>query len=313
MDSVQLLPTVNIFEAPIILRVVDTGNTDYLEMRDSIQEHGLFSSICVRPAPNRGPNMYEVVDGLYRFSCHRDLKIKEIPCIIKEVDDHTLLSIQIQANAIRPETTRMEYARQLRKILDSDTDYTLTDIALMVHKSVFWVSRMLGLLNLSSDIQRCVDRGEIGLGNAYWLTQMHKSYRDSYVESAIMLSGIEFRLLARDRIKAFREAVKKGSLESFYATMYSPTPHLRALKELEIERTSLKAAGEILATNGCKTPMDGWRMALTWVVHMDAGTVADIQAAHERRLGFIEHRKTRRLESIRRQHKNSGTKFERNA
>lgn len=274
----------------MVLRVVNRQIVEYLELRDSLKEHGFINSLCVRPAPQRGPDMYEVVDGLYRLNCCRDLDIPRAPCIVKDISDRLLLSLQIQANAIRPETTQIEYARQLLKIMEFDTSLRLVDLACMIHKSSVWVKNTLGLLNLSVPLQKKVERGEIGASNAYWLSKMHSSFQRDYAEQAETMSISEFAAMAKERIKAFNDAVRQGKMEVFYSTRYTPYPHLRPLKEIEAERLSMEAATRVMPQAKCRTPIDGWRMALSWVLHMDPDSVALLHKYHQNQEQRIQDR-----------------------
>ena len=64
-----------------------------------------------------------------------------MPCIVKHnLTDEDVLAIQIQANALRPETTVMEYARQIKRIMDAiaarqGRDATLADVSRLIHKN----------------------------------------------------------------------------------------------------------------------------------------------------------------------------------
>ena len=298
MMEVRMIPTHLIHEPPVVLRVVNRRSIEYEEMKDSIEEIGFINSLCARPAPHRGEDHHEIVDGLYRLNCCRDLKIPEVPCIVREVSDQMLLRLQIQANAIRPETTRIEFARQIQKIIDSDESLTLPDIAAMVHKSPGWVQRTLELMHLEPALQRKVDRGEICLGNAYWLARMNRSYRPAYIEHAENMTAKEFRALALSRIKAFKEAIRQGDLTAFYAKRYTPYPHLRSLIHVEHERKKLEAATKLIPMTKCLTPLDGWRMALAWVVHMDPDTAALLQEYNANRQASIADRQKKRRASI---------------
>ena len=89
-----------------------------------------------------------------------------MPCLVKDLTDDDLLSIQIQANALRPETTPMEYARQIMRIMEARPQATLAEISSRVlHKSPTWVSQTLGLLRPQQDLSaRCgARRDAVGL------------------------------------------------------------------------------------------------------------------------------------------------------
>jgi hypothetical protein len=54
---------------------------------------------------------------------------------------------------------------------------------------------------------------------------------------------------------------------------FQPRPHLRAYKEVLAEYQGHQLGGLLLATTGCKTPVDAWYLALQWVLHLDEASV----------------------------------------
>ena len=143
-DEFRPIPLDQLVEPWVVLRVVNREAVEYLELRDSIAKQGLLNSICVRPSLRR-PGYYEVVDGLYRYTAACELRLPALPCIVKQsVSDEEVLALQIQANALRPETTAIEYARQIRRIMDAITarqgrDASLADVSNLIHKSPDWI------------------------------------------------------------------------------------------------------------------------------------------------------------------------------
>jgi len=164
-DQTCEIPTDQIVEPWVILRVVNRSTVEYLELRDSIAEKGFFNSLCVRPS-KRKPGKYEVVDGLYRYTVGCELRLHALPCIVKHnLTDEDVLAAQIQANALRPETTPVEYARQLRKIMAAGgvNGMTMAQLSTRIHKNPEWIGLQLALLDLIKVAQTAVDRGEISL------------------------------------------------------------------------------------------------------------------------------------------------------
>ncbi len=143
-----------------------------MELRDSMADRGILNPILVRPS-RRFPGKYDVADGLYRVTAAREIGLSPMPCLVKDLTDDDLLAIQIQANALRPETTPMEYARQIKRIMEARPQATLAEISSRIlHKSPKWVGETLGLLRLRKDFQLAVDRGEMPLGSAYELARI---------------------------------------------------------------------------------------------------------------------------------------------
>ena len=159
-DTTADIPVDQITEPRTALRLVDTGSVEYLEMRDSIAAEGFWNSISVRPA--KEDNKFEIIDGLCRHTCARELGLESIPCIIKyHVSDDAVLAAQIQANAIRPEMKPVEFAQQMKRMLTRRPEMTFDELAHLIHKSPGWVRQTLGLLRLVKEAKKMVDRGEM--------------------------------------------------------------------------------------------------------------------------------------------------------
>ena len=147
-DECRFIPLDQLVDPPVVLRLVNRESVAYMELRDSLADRGFLNSICVRPSI-RFPGKYDVADGLYRVTAARELRLPGTPCIVKDLTDDDLLAIQIQANAVRPETTPMEYARQIKRIMEARPQATLAEVSSrIIHKSPGWVgehARALGV------------------------------------------------------------------------------------------------------------------------------------------------------------------------
>ena len=277
-DTTADIPIDCIVEPRTVLRLIDKDSVEYLEMRDSIAAEGFWNSISVRPAKQEGK--YEIIDGLYRYTCARDLGLESIPCIIKyDVSDDAVLAAQIQANAIRPETKPVEFARQMKRMLTRRPEMTLHELAHLVHKSPGWVRQTLGLLKLVREAKKMVDRSEIPVQSAYMLAKIPHRLQADYLDQARALPSREFRALAASVIKQFTEAVKQGKMEAFWCGEFKPQPHLRSLSHIqqEIQRQELGAL--LVVAEDCRTPVDGFYAALRWAMHLDRQSVEDQERA----------------------------------
>ncbi len=278
-DELRDLPVEQLVEPWILLRPVCRHSVEFLEMKDSIEAGGFLNSISVRPCKRR-PGLFEIIDGMYRWTCAQQLCLETMPAIIKHgVTDDEVLALQIQANAVRPETKPCEFAQQLKRIQRANPGITLAKLAVMVSKRPTWISERLGLLNLSKDHQKMVDRGEICLRSAYMLAKIPPRFRKQYTDNAKTMPGKEFCALAAGVIKQFREAIRQGRLDTFFMDEFEPQPHLRTLRTLQEERQNHLAGPIIVAAEDCKTPLDGWNAALQWVMHLDQQSVKEQEQA----------------------------------
>jgi ParB/RepB/Spo0J family partition protein len=277
-DELVELPLTDLVEPWILLRPVDKSLVEYLEMRDSIEAHGILNSITVRPC-KRLNGKFEIIDGMYRFTCAKEIDLPTLPVIIKHgLSDEVVLSIQLQANAIKPETKPCEFATQLRRLQQAFPDISMRKLSAMVCKSPQWVRRTLGLLRLNKPVQKMVDRGEISSQNAFWLSRIPPRLRMEYIDQAKTLTGKVFAPIAASVVKQYKEAVRQGKLDAFFTEEFEPQPYLRSLTEVTAESESPIEGPLVVATENCKTPIDGWRAALKWMMHLDSESVVQQEA-----------------------------------
>lgn len=282
-EQITNIPIDEIVPPWILLRPVLTESIEYLEMLESLRAIGFLNSISVRPS-ERNPGKYEVLDGMWRTTCSRELNFETIPCIVKHgITDDDVLALQIQAQAIRPETKPIEFARQLKRIQKARPGITLTQLASFVNKSPNWVGRQLQLLHLTPAIRKSVDRGEIPLANAYMLARLPNSLRSKYVQQSKVMGTKEFKPLIAGVLKQYKESVRQGKLDAFFTGNFEPQPHLRPLKEVRAEAKSQMEAHLVLTSIGCKTAVEGWKAALDWVMHLDSKSVEEQKKAAQLR------------------------------
>ena len=190
-DKTEFLPVAVLREPKSKLRYVNKESVEYLEMRDSIRDHGILQSLLVRPvgAATRSSKVSTVLTGA------KEVGLEKVPCIIREATDDEVLVLQLQANAISPDTQLAEYAQQLKKLMERNPDMTKRELACLIRKSPQWISKCLDLTRLLRNIQVMVDRGEIPAENAYMLAKIPRSMQMDYVDRAKIMLRKEFRIL----------------------------------------------------------------------------------------------------------------------
>jgi ParB/RepB/Spo0J family partition protein len=247
---------------------VNKDTVEFLEMRDSIREHGILQSLLVRPIGD----VYEIIEGLHRFTIALEVGLTQVPCIIRPCSDDEAMVLQLQANAISPETKQAEYAQQLKKLLVRNPGMTIRELSCLIRKSPSWVGKCLELVNLLKEVQVMVDRGEIPIENAYMLAKIPRSMQRDYLDRAKVMPRKDFRVLAAACVKQFMEAVKQGKMDAFYSDKFEPVAYLRSLKEIEEGK---KTAALICTGEGCQTVLDGFYAGLRWACHLDRASVKE--------------------------------------
>jgi ParB family chromosome partitioning protein len=136
------------------------------DLAASIRENGLLQPIVVRPAPTeRGPVRYELVAGERRWRAVTRLGWKEVPALVRTVDDRTLLVLALVENLQRSQLSAIEEAEAYRR-LGEEFALSQQDIAEVVGKDRSTVANALRLLQLPLAVRLMVAEGRLGAGHA---------------------------------------------------------------------------------------------------------------------------------------------------
>lgn len=274
-----------------LLRPVRVNSVEYAEMLDSIRDNGLWQPILVRTLDN---GYYEIVEGNWRYSCCKQLRLTAVPCIVCKLTDPEVLVAQLQCNGIRPETTPVEFSERLAQLLHNTPGMTVPKLAKLIRKSPSWIHQILRLKKLRAQYSTMVRRGEIALTSACALARLPPEYQDLLVEKATTLTVKDFTALANAELKRLREASRNAYIDGHVINQSEPVPNLRKFVELRGEYRRPTAAGPTLIKIGAETAMEGWLACLAWIMHMDPDSVKD----QERMV--IERRKIEQRAAVRR-------------
>lgn len=266
------------------LRPLNTETVEFLELRDSIRDQGLINPITVRPI-SASPGFFEIVVGLNRYTACELLGHKQIACIVKKMTDAEVLAMQIAENAVGVPTKPVEYAKHLKRLQKAYPKLSAAQIGKAVGKSAAWVGQQLGLTHLIEPAQLAVDRGEVPLASAYMLSKIPYQYQRGFLHQAKTFNSREFTKVAADFIRGVMESRRTGQLHNHFLKQFEAQPHLRPVKTLLNELTTDRVGTAQIAKK-IKNPksnratgknreaaLEGWRLALKWVLHMDDDSI----------------------------------------
>lgn len=277
MSQTQLLhiPLANIRENPVALRPVDKTGEKYLQLVDSIKQHGVLNPINVREidkAPD-GTQLYSVCDGLHRFTASNDAGCPTIPAQVINKSDAEVEEAQIIANFHKVETKPAEYSKQLNRIVLRNPDLTMSELAGRLNMSPQQLSERMSLVKLTENIQKLVDEGSIKLTNAVALAKLPVEMQPDFVERAMTQSPAEFVPAANAALKKHREDLRAGRDPS--GPSFEATPLLQKLGDIKAAAADYKSlAQELIAAAQPKTPEDIFGLALAWTLRMDPISIA---------------------------------------
>lgn len=292
-EQLLRIPLELLVETTLPLRPVRKVSVEYQELVDSIRDKGVLQPLLVRPRGDK----YEVVEGSYRRAAALECRLYDVPCLVRDMSDDDVLSIQLQANAVRPTTMKVEFAERIYQIME-EKNLTVPQLAVMLHKSTQWLRDTLLLKSLSRETKDMVNRGEISVRVAVALAKLPPKMQKEYALLINTMSAEEFIDTCRIGVKNFREFVKSGRTENNLARLSEPTPWLRQMTELRHEAATCEKAGSVIAAMGGTTPVDGWRACLAWILHLDPESIMRQLDKQERaryeKLTALEKRKADR-------------------
>ena len=131
------------------------------DLANSIREYGVIQPILVRPS-GKG---YELVAGERRWRAAHKAELKQIPAIVRELDDRQNAFYALIENMQREDLNSVEEAEGIRKIMD---DYGLNqeDAAKVIGKSRPYVANSLRLLRLPEEVRQLVVEKKLSAGHA---------------------------------------------------------------------------------------------------------------------------------------------------
>jgi ParB family chromosome partitioning protein len=132
------------------------------ELAESIKVQGVIQPIVVR---DLGGKRFEIIAGERRWRASQLAGLSEIPVVIREVDDRTVVAMALIENIQREDLNPLEEAQALQRLID-EFDLTHAQAADAVGRSRAAVSNLLRLLEMPSDIRTLVETRALEMGHA---------------------------------------------------------------------------------------------------------------------------------------------------
>lgn len=131
-------------------------------LADSIAVHGMIQPIAVR---DEGNGFYMIIAGERRWRAARLAGLSEVPVIILDADDRTVMELALVENLQRQDLNPMEEAEGYRALMQ-EYGMTQEETAERVGKSRPAVANALRLLLLPEEVRALVEEGTLSAGHA---------------------------------------------------------------------------------------------------------------------------------------------------
>ena len=202
-------------------------------LAESISQHGLIQPIIVRPTIGGG---YTIIAGERRWRASRLAGLTEIPVVVKDSDEQTLMEMALVENLQREDLNVVEEALGYKALID-EFGMTQEEVATKMAKSRSAVTNILRLLNLREKELTALRNSLITAGHARALLPVEDmALRDKMFELA--LEGANVRTLEK-MAKATEPKQKKTHVKP---TFYSEVE--LSLKNEMRRKVSVKPTGK---------------------------------------------------------------------
>ena len=119
------------------------------ELAESIKAQGVIQPIVVREL---SPGKFEIVAGERRWRASQEAGLAEVPVVVRELDDRTVIAMALIENIQREDLNPLEEAQSLQRLIN-EFSLTHAEAAEAVGRSRAAVSNLLRLLELPPAIR----------------------------------------------------------------------------------------------------------------------------------------------------------------
>ena len=153
-------------------------------LSSSIATHGI-----VQPILN---GTYMIVAGERRWRAAKLAKIKEVPCVIRQLDEPAVMEIALIENLQREDLNPIEEAEGYRRLMET-CELTQEEVAEKVGRSRSAVANSLRLNNLSERVKQMVIDGKLSQGHARALLSITDDNEQFELAKFIIEKGLNVR------------------------------------------------------------------------------------------------------------------------
>ena len=182
------------------------------ELAESIKTYGVIQPLVVTKRGNR----YLIVAGERRFRAAKIAGLKEVPVVVKDMNDQEIREVALVENLQRENLNPIESAKAIQELIVKH-NLTQEQIADKIGKSRPLIANTLRLLNLCPQVIKMVESGKLSAGHARTLiTIENEELQIKIAELAIKanLSVREMEKYVKEILNPKPEKIKKAREQS---------------------------------------------------------------------------------------------------
>jgi len=192
------------------------------DLTRSIESSGLLQPIVVRSA---GAGTYELIAGERRWRAVQQLGWANVPAVVKEADDRTLLTLALVENLQRDDLSPIDEALGYQRLLD-EFAMPQQELARMVGRDRSTVANTLRLLKLPLPVRGLLHEKKLSEGHARALLALENPAAIERLATEAVAGGWSVRELEA-RVRGDRPPTRRARA----AEVRNPTADARRVEE----------------------------------------------------------------------------------
>ena len=216
---------------------------DLSELMASISEKGVIEPLIVRQRGNR----YQIVAGERRYQASVRVGLREVPVVIREVDDNEIIEVALVENIQRKDLSPFEEAEAMQSLGDR-CGYTHEDMARRLGKSRTSVTESLAVASMPVEVRNLCRLADIS-SKSLLLQIVRQSSPQKMVAFIEQLTRDgSTHPVTREKARRVASGPKHGRPKS-YVFQYRPPTKTFALN-LKFKRSVVEKSEVIAALEG---------------------------------------------------------------
>ena len=197
-------------------------------LADSIEEHGLLQPIVVK----RSGALYEIIAGERRWRACKQIGLKRIPSIIKNVDSSTIAQLALIENLQREDLNPIEEAMAYNRLIE-EFELTQEKMSKIAGKSRVYITNTIRLLKLDDFIQNSI---------------IEKLITSGHGRALLGIENLKYRKFAYDKVvdealsvRATEELVK--NIDKYFVEKLNKTTNVKNRDVISVEESLSSTLG----------------------------------------------------------------------
>ncbi|HSN58728.1 MAG TPA: ParB/RepB/Spo0J family partition protein [Clostridiaceae bacterium] len=202
-----------------------------LQLSESIKEHGIIQPILLK---KDGEN-YSIIAGERRWRAAKAAGLKEVPVIVMDIDEKSVLEVSLIENIQRQDLNPIEEAWAFRKLID-DFSFTQEELGKRIGKSRTALANTMRLLNLDPRVQEYLIDGVISEGHGRAILAVE----DKDLQNRLAQKVIDDGLTVREIEKLIADIAKDKNNDEKPVKKGEANPYISEIKNRLEEKFDTK-------------------------------------------------------------------------